>query len=591
MELDRHFPGLFEHPLKRKFYGTGSVRGLIMELTIALIILVVGLIIYGFYSRKKIYKEVDRLEAVKMELMHMPVAEEISKVKELNMTGETEELFERWRGQWDDIVTADLPKIDELLFETEEAADKYRFKKAKQSLVHIQESLTDIKGNIQTILDELQNLIGSEQSNRHDSETLEQFYRDVKKKLLAHRYTYGKAEENLDRALSEIKERFSVFEEETENGNYLQARDIVLGIQQDLTTINEYLEEIPKMLTESQTTLPAQLEELAEGYEEMCSQGYVLDHLQVKESLDSISADLKWIVEQVEDLNIEEAKIRLAEVNKTIDHLYDSLEKEVYAHHEINNEAGNISFLLKQLQDKNKELKEETLFVQQSYQLNEQDLDAYHKTDRELKRLSNLYYSVANKIAEQNLAYTVIQEELNEVSLHLQRVQDQQESYIEVLQTLRKDELAAKEQIQELRKQLIEAKRLIQKGNLPGVPLEYKERVEEARRALQEVMAKLEEKPLNIARVNDLLELAIETVQLTFTETEDMLQEAFLVERVIQYGNRYRSNYPFVAQSLKEAEESFRKYNYHAALQQAASAIEQVEPGAVERLHSLMAKD
>lgn len=562
-----------------------------MELTIALIILVVGLIIYGFYSRKKIYKEVDRLEAVKMELMHMPVAEEISKVKELNMTGETEELFERWRGQWDDIVTADLPKIDELLFETEEAADKYRFKKAKQSLVHIQESLTDIKGNIQTILDELQNLIGSEQSNRHDSETLEQFYRDVKKKLLAHRYTYGKAEENLDRALSEIKERFSVFEEETENGNYLQARDIVLGIQQDLTTINEYLEEIPKMLTESQTTLPAQLEELAEGYEEMCSQGYVLDHLQVKESLDSISADLKWIVEQVEDLNIEEAKIRLAEVNKTIDHLYDSLEKEVYAHHEINNEAGNISFLLKQLQDKNKELKEETLFVQQSYQLNEQDLDAYHKTDRELKRLSNLYYSVANKIAEQNLAYTVIQEELNEVSLHLQRVQDQQESYIEVLQTLRKDELAAKEQIQELRKQLIEAKRLIQKGNLPGVPLEYKERVEEARRALQEVMAKLEEKPLNIARVNDLLELAIETVQLTFTETEDMLQEAFLVERVIQYGNRYRSNYPFVAQSLKEAEESFRKYNYHAALQQAASAIEQVEPGAVERLHSLMAKD
>ncbi|WP_078414049.1 septation ring formation regulator EzrA [Priestia abyssalis] len=562
-----------------------------MELTIALIILVVGLIIYGFYSRKQIYKEVDRLEAIKMELMHMPVAEEISKVKELNMTGETEELFERWRGQWDDIVTADLPKIDELLFETEEAADKYRFKKAKQSLVHIQESLTDIKGNIQTILDELQNLIGSEQSNRHDSEALEQFYRDVKKKVLAHRYTYGKAEENLDRALSEIKERFSVFEEETENGNYLQARDIVLSIQQDLTTINEYLEEIPKMLTESQTTLPAQLEELAEGYEEMCSQGYVLDHLQVKESLDSVSADLKWIVEQVEDLNIEEAKIRLAEVNQTIDHLYDSLEKEVYAYHEINQGAGNISSLLKQLQDKNKELKEETLFVQQSYQLNEQDLDAYHKTDRELKRLSNLYYSVANKIAEQNLAYTVIQEELNEVSLHLQHVQDQQEAYIEVLQTLRKDELAAKEQIQELRKQLIEAKRLIQKGNLPGVPIEYKERVEEAKRSLQEVMARLQEKPLNIARVNELLELAVETVQLTFTETEDMLQEAFLVERVIQYGNRYRSSYPFVAQSLKEAEESFRKYNYHAALQQAASAIEQVEPGAVERLHSLMTKD
>ncbi|HWO97308.1 MAG TPA: septation ring formation regulator EzrA [Bacillus sp. (in: firmicutes)] len=562
-----------------------------MELTIAFIILIVGLITYGFYSRKQIYKEVDRLEAIKMELTHMPVAEEISKVKELNMTGETEELFERWRGQWDDIVTADLPKIDELLFETEEAADKYRFKKAKQSLIHIQELLAEIKGNIQTILDELQNLIGSEESNRHDIGALEQLFREVKKKLLAHRHTYGKAEGNLDQALSEIKERFTVFEEATNNGNYLQARDIVLSIQQDLTTLNEYLEEIPKMLTESQTTLPSQLEELAEGYEEMCGQGYVLDHLQVNESLDSLSADLKWVVEQIEDLNIEEAKVRLTEVNQAVDQLYDSLEKEVYAYHEINKNAGSVASLLKQLLDKNKELREETLFVQQSYHLNEQDLDTYHKTDRELKRLSNLYYNVANKIAEHNLAYTVIQEELNEVSLHLQHVQDQQQSHIELLQTLRKDELAAKEKIQELRKQLIEAKRLIQKGNLPGVPMEYKERVEEAKHALQEVMAKLEDKPLNIALVNELLEQAVETVQLTFSETEDMLQEAFLVEQVIQYGNRYRSSYPFVAQSLKEAEESFRKYNYHAALQQAASAIEQVEPGAVERIHTLITKE
>jgi septation ring formation regulator len=561
-----------------------------MELTIALIIVVVGLIIYGFYSRKQIYKEVDRLEAMKMELMHMPVAEEISKVKELNMTGETEELFERWREQWDDIVTAELPKVDELLFETEEAADKYRFKKAKLSLVHIQESLDETKVNIQKILDELQNLIGSEQSNRHDSETLEQFYREVKKKLLAHRYTYGKAEENLDQALTEIKERFNSFEEETDNGNYLQARDIVLSIQQDLTTINEYLEEIPKILTDCQTALPSQLEEVGEGYEEMCSQGYVLDHLQVKETADVLSHDLKWIVEQVEDLNIEEARLRLTEVNQTIDQLYDSLEKEVYAYHAIHKESANVAFLLKQLQDRNKGLKEETLFVQQSYQLNEQDVAAYHKTDRELKRLSNLYYSVANKIAEHNLAYTVIQEELDEVSIHLKHVQNQQQSYIEILQTLRKDELAAKEQIQELRKQLLEAKRLIQKGNLPGVPVEYKERVEGAKHSLQEVMTKLEDKPLNISMVNELLEQAVETVQLTFQETEEMLKEAFLVEQVIQYGNRYRSRYPFVSQSLQEAEELFRKYHYHAALEQAAGALEQVEPGAVERLNLLVTK-
>ena len=53
----------------------------------------------------------------------------MSKIKHLKMTGETEEFFERWREEWDEIVTAHLPKVEELLYDAEENADKYRFKK------------------------------------------------------------------------------------------------------------------------------------------------------------------------------------------------------------------------------------------------------------------------------------------------------------------------------------------------------------------------------------------------------------------------------------------------------------------------------
>src|SRR5690606_2690237 len=175
-----------------------------MEIIIGIIVVVGVVAIFGFYSRKKIYTEVDRLEAWKIDMMNRTVTDEIAKVKELNMTGQTEELFERWRKQWDEVVTVALPDVEELLFDSEDLADKYRFGKAKRVLAQIEAILNDAETNIATILEELKELVGSEEKNRIEVEELNKLYRDLKKSLLAHRHTYGRTETLLETILEEI---------------------------------------------------------------------------------------------------------------------------------------------------------------------------------------------------------------------------------------------------------------------------------------------------------------------------------------------------------------------------------------------------
>ncbi len=80
-----------------------------VEILISAILIILILFVVGYIIRKKYYKEVDQLDSQKLELMNRPVAEEMAKVKQLNMTGETEEMFERWRSTWDDILTVRLP--------------------------------------------------------------------------------------------------------------------------------------------------------------------------------------------------------------------------------------------------------------------------------------------------------------------------------------------------------------------------------------------------------------------------------------------------------------------------------------------------
>ena len=59
-------------------------------------------------------------------------------------------------------------------------------------------------------------------------------------------------------------------------------------------------------------------------------------------------------------------------------------------------------------------------------------------------------------------------------------------------------------------------------------------------------------------------------------------------EKVIQYGNRYRSRYPAVAEALRTAEQYFMKYEYERALEVASSAIEKVEPGYLDKIEAGM---
>jgi len=81
---------------------------------------------------------------------------------------------------------------------------------------------------------------------------------------------------------------------------------------------------------------------------------------------------------------------------------------------------------------------------------------------------------------------------------------------------------------------------------------------------------------------------AEENVTYMHDKVEEMLENAFLVEKIIQYGNRYRTRYPFVREKLLEAEKAFRSYDYAAALEQAAAAVEKVEPGALKKIEALL---
>ena len=89
-------------------------------------------------------------------------------------------------------------------------------------------------------------------------------------------------------------------------GNYLVAREIVLNIQEELMKTKKDMDSIPNLLNECQSIIPNLLVELMEGYREMLSQGYVLDHILVGREKERISQELPQILNEFETMEIDD---------------------------------------------------------------------------------------------------------------------------------------------------------------------------------------------------------------------------------------------------------------------------------------------
>ncbi|MCM3455974.1 septation ring formation regulator EzrA [Heyndrickxia oleronia] len=561
-----------------------------MELVIGAILIILIIFVSGYIIKKKFYKEIDRLESWKIEIMNRPVIDELGKVKQLNMTGETEEMFERWRKNWDDIVAVELPDIEDHLFDSEEFTDKYRFKLAKESNQKIEAILTNIDAKIDKILGELNELIGSEESNRAEMEELSAEHKKIKKTLLIQRHTYGTSIDALEKKLDSLSEQFVVYNDLTANGDYLKAREVVIMLKDEIQTLTEKIEKIPDLITEV-NIIPSQLNEIEEGYKEMIDQGFILDHLNMDKELEELRKSLEINTDLLVKTEVKEVESGIYEQKEKIDLLYELLEKEVHEKHFIIKNREETKNQLERIKESNEQIKEEVNFVQQSYQLLDGELNTPYSLEKQLTKLTKRFEVLETKITEDHSAFTILGADLREIREGIEKLNQDQHDFSLHLQNLRKDELEARDKLTELRRKTNEATRLITKSNIPGLPDDYKQLMDDVNKYIQDVFKSLNEKPLNIKAIQDFLQNAIEAVDVFYNKSVEMIETVVLVEKVIQYGNRYRARNRNLAEGLQRAEEYFRSYDYYSALEEAASAIEGVEPGALKQIEEMITKE
>ncbi|EUJ17721.1 septation ring formation regulator EzrA [Listeria aquatica FSL S10-1188] len=130
---------------------------------IGFIVVIIALFGTGYWLKKKHSTRIGELEAKCEHLRDLPVIDELSKVKKLKLTGQTEKLFESWRSSWDEISTKLFPDVEEVLLNAEMNINHYRFGSATQDENDLEQMLVTIENQINQILNGLRELLASEE--------------------------------------------------------------------------------------------------------------------------------------------------------------------------------------------------------------------------------------------------------------------------------------------------------------------------------------------------------------------------------------------------------------------------------------------
>lgn len=557
-----------------------------MGYIIGAILAIIVLIIIGLIYRKRIYDRVDQLESWKMDIMERNVASQLSKIKKLNLSGETQEKFESWKERWEYIITKELPNIEEQLFDAEEAADRFLIKKANAVLSKLEETLQGIEKSIESILGELDEWLKTEELSRQEVADLTPVLKALRKKLSQSRYLYGKAELQFDNKLDELEDKLASYHELVEAGDYMEASQIVQHVKVELNELEEILNEFPAIYKKYKHDLPSQFDNLLAGIKEMKEDGYRVEHLSLEKEIYTYQERMSDVLEQLEAGDMSEADDLISESEERIKEMYELLENEAHAKNYLEAHIPEYENSLEELGATFDATKIEVEEIKKAYYVENNDLERFLSVGKTIAKLSEQLQKLSDNMEEEGKTHTELREQVEDGFKKITELEEKHKEFKKSIHNLRKDEMEAREKLAEMRNQITYLNRRLKKSNIPGVPNFIWSSIETAVAKNGKVIEALEKQPLDMAAVQQALTEAQSSLEQSAEQVEIMLDQAYLTEQVIQYANRYRSKNPELAAKLKEAERLFRACEYELSLENAAKAIEEVEPGALKRIEA-----
>lgn len=556
---------------------------IVLIFVIALILFLTTYLIIRRTKTSKIKKEIEKLDIERNLLVGVPILTELSKVKDLVKTDNLKEKLNEWDTTFKLIKDARVPKLTDLITEADYLVSRNEYKGAVKKIANIEMEISELKNKSGALLDELKVITTSAERNRNEITKLKVEYRELQNKFDRTMKDYGSIAKPIALQFENIDKRFTEFEYAMDHNDYVGVEKIVTSLQTMLNDMKITLEEVPQIVLMAEMLIPKKIEEATTTYARMLRDGYPMDYLNVEYNIKEINKKISVIMDKLNILDLGDSILEL----KTILGYFDDLFKDFDKEKEARNIFRENSKLFKSKIDKTNKIVYNIYLsiddIRTTYDLKDDDINKFNIINENLELLNKDFKSLIEHSKMHTFAYTKLTLELDGLFNKLMRLNDDLDYQLKSITSMKDDETRAREQLIVIENLLKQTKLKINDYKLPVIPDSYFIELKEAYQAIREINKELDKKPIVIKILNIRVDTARDLVFKIYNKTNDMLKEALMAEKVIVYGNRYRSSYKEIDKSLGDAEVLFKKGQYKQSLNVSINSIQMIERNIKEK--------
>ncbi|HFI0672327.1 TPA: septation ring formation regulator EzrA [Streptococcus suis] len=556
--------------------------------TIILIVSIVIILIIAYVACLIVRKRNDNLlvalEERKEELFNLPVNEEVEAVKSLHLIGQSQVSFREWNQKWVDLSLNSFADIENHIFEAEGFNNAFRFISAKNAIDSIESQIDLIEEDIDAIRHGLMDLKEQEEKNSGRVKHALNLFDNLQVAVHENAESYGETLPELERQLKTIEVEFSEFVMLNSSGDPIEASEILDRAEEHMIALNQIMERIPSLIEKVTKDFPDQLEDLESGYRKLVEQNYLFTESNIEAQFQNIRVSIRENTALIVSFDLDAAEGENHAIQGKIDYLYKVFNREIEANRVVTRISKNLPKFLEHVMENTRVLDGEVQRLNNLYLLAESKLTRINQLKNRLNSIEIVVTESVEEIDAPQVAYSLLEERLDHALSILKEIEEEQIVLVDYLKAQEQSESTARKKATLYINKLHTLKRFMEKRNLPGIPGEFLSRFFSTSDHVENLIAELDYKRINIEVVNRLLENATYDMNQLEELAYSIVQNATLTEQLLQYSNRYRSTDESIQEAFARSLAIFEKdFDYQAAFEEISFALEVVEPGVTER--------